>query len=72
MYDNVDLQNYFNFTNHNFYDVDVADLHVDLFFNQQIMASATNETRLTLPIQSTRLHYISMNVTFEDEQYYVM
>jgi len=66
------LQNYFTFTNHNFYDVDVADLHVDLFFNQQIMASATNETRLTLPIQSTRLHYILMNVTFEDEQYYVM
>jgi len=66
------LQNYFNITNHNFYSVDVTALDVVMHYDQTIMASETNSTTLTLPMQSTLLHYMTMNATFRNEPFYMM
>jgi len=63
------LQNYFNITNNNFYDVDVIELSVTMYYQQSIVATEVNDTTLTLPMRSTHLHYASMNATFHDPEY---
>jgi len=63
------LQNYFNITNYNFYDVDVVALSVIMYYQQSIIATEVNGTRLTLPMKSTRLHYVTMNATFHKPDY---
>lgn len=66
------LQNYFNLTNYNFFDVDVVALEVTAYYDQRIVASETNSTQLTLPMRSTMLHYITMNITFHEDSHYIM
>lgn len=66
------ITNYFNLTNNNFFSVDVTTLDVSVRYDTSIIASETNDTRLTLPMRSTRLHYITMNVTFHEEHSYII
>jgi len=56
-------------TNNNYFDVAVVALDVNFYYVQHLVASEVNSTRLTLPMRSTRLHYITMNVTFHEEHY---
>lgn len=60
--------NYYNITNKNFFSVEVSSLEVKmLFYGEKIMATNTNDTKLTVPMKSSRQHYVALNATFTDK-----
>lgn len=66
------VKNEYNITNYNFFKVDVTSLDVVMNFDQRILATETNSTRLTMPMRSSMTHYISMNATFTFDEDFIV
>lgn len=65
-------QNEYNITNYNYFSIDVASLDVVMNYDQRILSSETNTTRFTMPMRSSKRHYISMNATFTFEEDFIV
>ncbi|XP_064648268.1 transmembrane protein 106B-like isoform X2 [Lineus longissimus] len=63
--------NSFNVTNDNFYPVTVSTARMTAMHDDKKQATATNSSELNIPLRSTSLHYIKMNITFDFDEGYV-
>lgn len=68
----MSIVNMYNMTNTNFYQVEVESVTASLLDNERILKTVTNGTTLTIPMRSTKLYYIMLNVTFGSEMGYVV
>lgn len=66
------LQNVYNMTNTNFYQVEVQSVTASLLDIQRILVTVTNDTALTIPMRSTKLYHVMLNVTFSSDMDYVV
>lgn len=62
----------YNVTNTNFYQVEVESVTASLLDSQRILNTVTNDTTMTIPMRSTKLYYVMLNVTFNSELDYVV
>lgn len=62
----------YNVTNTNFYQVEVESVTASLLDNQRILNTVINGTTMTIPMRSTKLYYVMLNVTFNSELDYVV
>ena len=59
-------------TNTNFYQVEVQSVTASLLDIQRILVTVTNDTALTIPMRSTKLYHVMLNVTFSSDMDYVV
>ena len=67
----ISFQNAYNFSNDNFFPVDIDKLHVTVLFDQKVVGEATNATQIRVPMRSYKTHYISVNLTFTGDEGYI-
>ena len=56
------LQNFYNFTNNNFYPVKIWGAQMTAMYDQRVMATAANQTDVTVPVKSVRSYGILMSI----------
>lgn len=59
--------NRYNISNQNYVTIDAVKLEVTAVLFQQTIAAATNVTTLSVPLRSTRTHYVAINMTLNTE-----
>lgn len=68
----MSIVNVYNMTNTNFYQVEVQSVTASLLDIQRILVTVTNDTALTIPMRSTKLYHVMLNVTFSSDMDYVV
>ena len=56
------LQNFYNFTNNNFYPVKILGAQMTAMYDLHVMATAANHTEVTVPIKSVVSYGILMTI----------
>ena len=61
------LQNFYNFTNNNFYPVKILGAQMTAVYKQRVMAIAANHTDVTVPMKSVLSYSILMSIVPKED-----
>ena len=61
----------YNITNSNYFPLYVTQLNVAASFDQKIVGSSQNDTRMTIPMRATITYSINLNITFSGSEGYI-